>query len=268
MEHTVFLELPYNLKQGKTYAIDFKGNSLKDIKFTHDLQTTRSEAVHVSHLGFTPNDPAKVAFLSTWMGNGGGLSYGKKVKFWLVDEVTGKRVYRGSSKNVKKASQAEDALGNNYNGTDVHMLDFSEFDQPGQYRVQVKNIGTSFPFQIGDQAWEEAFTVSARGMYHQRSGIALEQPYTDYERPRPFHPDDGLVVYQSTVPLMDTDMGLGDRDAFEALTSTRTNTIVPDAWGGWFDAGDWDRPHSASQRDARFFGTSHLCPELYCKVWS
>ncbi len=31
-------------------------------RFVHEPATNRSEAVHVSHLGFRPDDPAKVAF--------------------------------------------------------------------------------------------------------------------------------------------------------------------------------------------------------------
>ena len=43
--------------------------------FTNDGIVYRdSEAVHVLHLGFHPNDSAKVAFLSTWLGpEGRGL---------------------------------------------------------------------------------------------------------------------------------------------------------------------------------------------------
>ncbi|MEO0867911.1 MAG: glycoside hydrolase family 9 protein [Cyanobacteria bacterium J06642_11] len=30
-------------------------------------------------------------------------------------------------------------------------------------------------------------------------------------------------------------------DTFEALVAGKTEELVPEAWGGWFDAGDWDR---------------------------
>ena len=89
--------------------------------------------------------------------------------------------------------------------------------------------------------WQQAFFTAVRGFYHQRSGIATGPPFTSYSRPRAFHPDDGVKVYQANVSLLEVDMGLGDRPAFEALTSTKTDQIVPNAWGGYFDAGDWDR---------------------------
>lgn len=243
MEHTVFLELPQPLEQGKRYEIDFSGNGIEDTTFTYDPTGDRSEAVHVSHIGFDPDSPAKIAFLSTWMGTQGqGVEYRAGQKFWLIDEATGNKVYEGAIELAKDKDVAEDNRGRNYNGTDVYMMDFSDFETEGTYKVAVDGVGTSFAFDIGDQAWADSFYVSARGMYHQRSGIELGNPYTDYERPRPFHPDDGVKIYQSTTTLMDTQMGLNsDVNVFEALVAGKTDELVPEAYGGWFDAGDWDR---------------------------
>ncbi|MEO1299026.1 MAG: glycoside hydrolase family 9 protein, partial [Cyanobacteria bacterium J06636_16] len=108
---------------------------------------------------------------------------------------------------------------------------------------------------------------SARGMYHQRSGIELEAPYTDYERPRPFHPDDGVEVYQSTATLMDTSMGLNsDVNTFEALVAGKTNELVPEAWGGWFDAGDWDRRIQHLDVTRSMLELAELFPDYYDDV--
>ena len=62
-----------------------------------DSAKLRSDAVHVTHLGFRPDDPAKVAFLSTWMGNGGGLKYKQGLVFRVINPRTGRVVFgRGS----------------------------------------------------------------------------------------------------------------------------------------------------------------------------
>ncbi len=241
--HTIYLQLPYPLKQGYPYQLKFQGNVLQNTAFIYDPAKIRSEAVHVSQLGFHPHDPAKVAFLSTWMGIDAGVNYKETKKFWLIDSATGQKVYQGDIQLSKVQYENEDKRKRNYNGTDVYLMDFSDFQQMGKYQVLVEGVGTSFPFEIGQKTWEKAFYTSVRGFYHQRSGIALQKPYTDYERPRTFHPDDGVKVYQSTIPLMDTNMGLNlaNVSAFEGLIATRTNVTVPEAWGGWFDAGDWDR---------------------------
>ena len=57
-------------------------------------------------------------------------------------------------------------------------LDFSQVREPGEYVVAVEGVGCSYPFPIADRVWRDAFIVSAKGFYHQRSGIALGPPYT------------------------------------------------------------------------------------------
>ncbi|MEM6253477.1 MAG: glycoside hydrolase family 9 protein [Cyanobacteria bacterium P01_D01_bin.156] len=267
MEHTVYLQLPAPLTSGQTYNIRFTNDELKSTELVYRPENTRSDAVHVSHLGFHPNDPAKVSFLSTWMGDGKGLDYPENLSFWLINTATGEKVYAGKTVLSKAADAPEDTNNRNHNDTDVFLMDFSDFDQPGEYVVYVDSIGTSYSFEIGDNTWQDAFYVSARGMYHQRSGIELKAPYTDYHRPRPFHPDDGVTVYQSTVPHMDTSMSINypisKPDAFESLKSTRTDEVLDNAWGGWMDAGDWDRRIEHLQVTHAFLELIDLYPEYF-----
>ncbi len=241
LEHRIYLQLPTDLTPGNSYEVQFEDDRLQNATFDYQPQAVQSEAVHVSQVGFRPDDPAKVAFLSLWMGNGGGLSYPDEPSFSLVDDATNQAVYTGQAQLTHKKDEDEDPRDRNYTLTDVYTLDFSEFNQPGEYRVCVDTVGCSFSFPIQPDAWQQAFVTSSRGFYHQRSGIELGPPYTMVERPRPFHPDDGVVVYQSNAKLMDTNMGIGDQNAFEALLEGKTNEVVPNAWGGYFDAGDWDR---------------------------
>ena len=241
VEHVLFLRLPKPLAPGKTYSISFPGGALPEQRFTCDLGKLRSEAVHVSHLGFRPDDPAKVAFLSCWMGNGGALAYQEGIRFDVLD-AAGKPAFQGTVRLSKASGEAEDAYKRNYNGVNVYEMDFSALKTPGTYRVCVEGIGCSYPFEIAADAWRKAFAVSTRGFYHQRSGIELGLPYTTFRRPRPFHPDDGLKVYASTCGLMDSGNGLDRKDNnFGNLVKGKTDEIVPNAWGGYMDAGDWDR---------------------------
>ncbi len=243
IKHVLYLKLPRPLRQGSRYLIEFEGGRLPDVHFLYDPSRLRSEAVHVSHLGFRPDDPAKVAFLSCWLGSGGGLTYAEDLSFDVLENDTGRSVFSGEVTLSKAAEDAtEDAYKNNYNGADVYEMDFSPLSTPATYRVCVEGVGCSYPFEIAQDAWRKAFTVSARGFYHQRSGIALGPPYTSFERPRSFHPDDGVMVYASKAPLMDTGNGLNREDSnFGNLVAGKTDEVVPDAWGGYMDAGDWDR---------------------------
>lgn len=239
--HTLFLTLNAPLSQGNTYHLSFPGLGITDTTFTYQPTKHRSEAVHVSQLGFRPDDPLKVGYLSTWMGNGGGIDYPEGLGFSVINQQTNQTIYTGTASQVREQQQTEDLRGQDYTLTEVHRLDFSEVTQPGEYRLCVEGIGCSFDFKIAEDTWADAFFASARGFYHQRSGIAIGEPHTPFSRPRSFHPDDGLRVYQSGATLQEVDMGIGSRDTFEALNSQKTDVVVPNAWGGYFDAGDWDR---------------------------
>ncbi|MHC4200067.1 MAG: glycoside hydrolase family 9 protein, partial [Planctomycetota bacterium] len=81
IRHVIYLELSEPLARGKRYTLSFEGGRLAPQSFTHDPRSRRSEAVHVSHLGFRPRDPAKLAFLSCWLGSRGGLRYAEGLTF-------------------------------------------------------------------------------------------------------------------------------------------------------------------------------------------
>ena len=266
MEHTVFLEMPETMKAGQKYQLDFKGDELADIDFTFSPETVRSEAVHVSHLGFHPDDPSKVAFLSTWMGpKGKGVSYEPGQKFWLIDD-SGKKVFEGEIDLSKAQNKSEDLLNKNYNGTDVYIADFSKFDKTGNFRVAVEDVGTSFDFKIGENTWEDAFQTVMEGLFVHRSGLEKKPAFSDYTELRSFHPDDGVKVYQSTAQYRYTKIGIGDQDTFKVLSEGATDEVLDFAWGGWKDAGDWDRNsnHLSVSRDLLELG--EMFPEYFMGV--
>lgn len=84
-----------------------------------------------------------------------------------------------------------------------------------------------------------------KGLYHQRSGVEMLPPYTDFIRARDHHPDDGTKVYHSTAPYLCSGNGYNaegtETNNFDTLVYGKTERIVPEAWGGVMDAGDWDR---------------------------
>jgi len=265
VEHTIYLRLPKPLGIGKEYAVTFPEGVLPEQRFTYEPVQLRSEAIHVSHLGFRPDDPAKVGFLSCWMGDGGGLKYAEGLPFHVVDEATGNSLADGVLRLAKAAEATdENAYKVNHNKADVWEADFTALTRKGTYRLYVEGIGCSYSFPIADDVWRKAFTVSARGFFHQRSGIALGPPYTDYVRPRCFHPDDGVKVYASTAGLMDTGNGLNGADSnFGNLVKGATDEIVPNAWGGYMDAGDWDRRIQHLVVSRRLLELQEMAPDTF-----
>ncbi len=243
VRHVIYLAMSRPLAAGRRYTVTAATAGIEPRSFVFRPAALRSEAVHVTQVGFRPDDPLKCAFLSCWRGSGGGATYRKGTAFTVVDAESGRAVFRGKTALSKAAAdRTEDAYKRNYNGTDVYIMDFSALEKPGTYRVAVEGIGCSYPFALRADAWRKAFVVSARGFYHQRSGIALGPPHTTFARPRPFHPADGVKIYHSDAPLMDTGNGLNRKDSnFGVLVTHGTDRLVADAWGGYMDAGDWDR---------------------------
>jgi endoglucanase len=241
VEHQVFLALGSPLRPDAEYSITFPDGAVEPLTFTFGPHTTRSLAVHVNELGFRPSDITKVAYLSTYDG-ATAFTYAEGTPFDVVDAATGTTVFSGKS-HKRTAPAGGEAGKGDLTGAETHELDFSALSVAGRYRVCVPTIGCSYDFALSDlDTWQRAAVSVARSVYHQRSGTALEEPYTAAIRPRGFSPDDGVTAVQSSVTLMASSNGLAqDGDVFADLAKADTGATVDGAWGGHFDAGDWDR---------------------------
>ncbi len=238
LRHRVYLKLPSELAKDAQYQLTWGKLNVQGSapKIQYSPEKIQSPAVHVNQIGFRPSDPVKRAFLSEWLGTGGALSFGDEPKFRVIDTTTGTTVATGTAKYTKKATETELIQNKqvNYSLTDVYRMDFPQLNKPGTYRVVVDGVGTSDHFPIGEDVWQKAFRTQMRGLFHNRSGMELGPPYTTYKKPRDMHPADGQVVYQSTHSVLDKN------EAFAELEKTSTGKLVPEAWGGYHDAGDWN----------------------------
>lgn len=250
---TLFLHLPEPLESGASYTIRSTGSLFDTKTFTFDSRQTRSEALHVSQAGFRPDDPVKFATLSGWLGTGGPLTYEGLDQFSLIDAITGEEVFQGEITFFKSKEEPDDPHPDrrvNFNLADTYRLDFSEFDTPGIYRIAVDGLGTSFPFPIHEDVWTRLFQVSAKGIFFHRASQPIDAAIGgDFLRPLNFHPDMGKVAKRTnhqTNPLLYKEAkNKNQAKAFTLLEEAATDEEVPQAWGGHFDAGDYDRrtPH-------------------------
>jgi endoglucanase len=246
IRHHVYLTLPSQLKKGAEYTVQLIGVNTRqpEVAYTHEPSKVRSEAVHVTQIGYRPSDPFKRAYLSLWMGTGGAVQY-ETDTFEILDAQSGTSVYTGKVSGEFAADRVESLRGNkNHTQTNVYYLDFHDFNKPGEYVVFVPGIGISNPFRIADDVWQDAFRTSMHGFLSHRSGIELGEPFTKYARPRPMHPADGFKVFQLDVTYWN-----GEADSVHrclrrllgpGLDASKLATNA-DAWGGYMDAGDWDR---------------------------
>jgi len=266
MRHVVYLQMAKPLLPGKTYAVSLGDLNVRapNVTFVCAPARVRSEAVHVNQIGFRPDDPVKRAFLSAWLGTGGALRYSDNLRFSLVDDKTGTAVYNGKVVLAKDAAEPEQMQRTeNFNKTSVYKMDFGGFRTPGRYRVVVNGVGCSYPFPIGAGAWQSAFVTQMRGFLNQRGGIALGPPVTPFNKPRDFHPADGAPVFQSKFAQPDS----GGSEFDVAKPEYATKTIVPQAWGGWHDAGDWNPRRATHLRAAmNLLELAELFPAYFAKL--
>jgi endoglucanase len=246
MEHKIYLVLPHELKPGATYTIRTPGLNLQkqEVAFKHDPTSVRSDSIHASHIGYRPDDPFKLATLSLWLGTGGQHAFDDVQEFHLI-EPSGQAVFTGAVKLARKADEAEKLKEEkNYAFTNVYHLDFSSFSTPGEYRVHVPGIGVSYPVRIAREGtWGQAFKTSMHGLLAHRAGITLGAPFTTYERPRNMHPDD-VPIFRLVLTRLDGEADAVRRALGEQLGKNHDPSKLrrhEQAWGGYMDAGDFDR---------------------------
>ncbi|MBD3676931.1 MAG: glycoside hydrolase family 9 protein [Rhodobacteraceae bacterium] len=240
-------------------AVEVQGPSVGPIDVTR-RESNLSEAIHICQIGYDTGG-SKKAYVGLWLGldrNGmhgstdGALS--EETTWRLVDVGRQEQVLTGNLRLEKPAAEPH-LRDQNFNGCDIYLADFSALDQPGTYRLEVEGIGASPEFPVAANPYGDALRAAARWYFHKRSGCAISEPHGEGRtRPRNGHPKDGLTVWQSTIRLSDTTEGAGNQSPEKLFARQLTRVeaeaqgIIPQpgapnprAWGGWHDAGDWDR---------------------------
>jgi hypothetical protein len=224
-QHWIYLKLPTSLVQGKAYTLEIAAATNADVTthaFTFDINSSRSEAVHVNLVGYAPDAPHKAADLYSWLGDGGARDYkafvGNKVYLYDVDKKTSAEVGQVA---LWKAS-GQDVGFYNLTRSSVWSVDFSSATTPGLYRLVVDGVGCSQDFAIGTGAYADPFKISIRGFFYMRLGQDNAANLT----PPPRKP-----LY---IPGKDP-----------AATKVYITTMNPfDAQWSTFSSGDaWDRPN-------------------------
>jgi hypothetical protein len=134
-----------------------------------------SPAIHVNQTGYLPDFP-KEAMVGYYLGSLGEMDLAEDgvKQFQIIDSHSAKVVFQGPLKPRLEEGFSYACY------QDTLEADFSDFKTPGEYRLKVDGLGTSFPFRI-DEAVAGAFArASALGIYHQRCGSANELPFTRF----------------------------------------------------------------------------------------
>ena len=219
-KYWTYLVLENPLVTGESYTIEgpFGKESL-----IFDPQTIVCESLKVNQVSYLPSSSMRYANLGVYMGSGGSYLFPEPPSYQVLDLKSGKNIfsqvaeYRGDDTAISPTNVSS--------GEYLYRLDLSEVPQGGPYVVLLEGAGVSHPFYISNEEVGFIASTYARFLYHQRCGIALEEPYTDYVRDAchtevaltrtPWSSNGGIIVKES-------------------------DTFIP-MQGGYHDAGDFDR---------------------------
>ena len=215
--HTYYLQLPAALEIGKTYTV-----ALKDMDpafagkadLTYDPAKAITRVIKVNQVAYASAAKRRYAYLGWWAGDLGTVDYAGLKRFAVVDEATGKEALAGEITLRAK----DDPLS----GEDVYEMDLSAL-KPGQYHVVVPGLARSDSFGVGGPGMDDLYRSTMRAFYHQRCGMALEKPYTEFVKPA-CHTE----VYESGRLVGASDY------------SPKPNEPTKHFKGGYHDAADFD----------------------------
>ncbi|MGE5427408.1 MAG: cellulase N-terminal Ig-like domain-containing protein, partial [Methylococcaceae bacterium] len=273
-DHWIYLYLPEAMQSGKTYTLQTGSlaNNGSQWTFIFDEKHLRSEAVHVNQIGYTPGATEKYGYLYHWAGDKGGVdlsAYAGK-NFYLLDQNTRQTVFSGKvafrkGKTNAETGQLSETPSGNFTAADVYECNFSAFTTPGYYQLVVEGMGSSFPFRIADDLYRDVFYTTIRGLYHNRSGIELKQPYTEFERKAPHNPliTPGFAGKLKYTTSRFIDWNNGDVDASDKPAIEAGIKGPIDSWGWYQDAGDWDGYYSHLVVPAMLMVAWQVTPQNY-----
>ena len=212
------------------------------IAFSTEFDTRRhSPAIHINQIGYQIGS-RKQALAGYYLGDAGELQLDDAKAFHLRDAETGRRVFSGVPTRTREVGLPQ--------YQNVLALDFSKFDRPGRYVLEVDTLGESRPFTISDGLFACVARTYALGLYHQRSGASLDFPYSRFTH-RPSHtapvriPGPGDEVARRLLAGMadgpHEDQRAPDLDSYsDSLFPIERKGHVA-ARGGHHDAGDYSK---------------------------
>ena len=252
--HELFLVLDVELKVGRTYAVNFNALpgapaicGVAQASLRLDDTLSLNLALKVNQCGYLLEAPQKFAYFGMWMGDLNACDFAScAARFEVRDAKThavilqGKPELRGKAayalESGKLAPDPKDAPGpetvykQDLSFEDVYQLDLSALNTAGDYYVALPGCGRSFTFRVGHDVYRAPFQTVMNGIFHQRSGIELKEPWTKHYSP---------AGHRHTTEYSTFRVGI-DKDPFHTLPKMATDGVKYDIWGGHHDAGDWN----------------------------
>ena len=178
-----------------------------------------SKFIVVDQFGYRP-DAEKIAVArDPQTGFDASDSFTPGAMYALVDAASGAQVYTAAPTTWNGGAEDKSS------GDKAWWFDFSSVKTPGTYYVlDLDNAVRSDVFDISDTVYREVLKRAVRMLFYQRVGQAKDANWAG----------DGWA---------DTASHVGPGQDHEARLFTKQNdaTTAKDVWGGWFDAGDYNK---------------------------
>ncbi|MDQ6631269.1 MAG: glycoside hydrolase family 9 protein, partial [Verrucomicrobiota bacterium] len=246
----LYLQLASPISEGQAVQVKNPAGKLwsVDKKFSASADSLRwSPVIHANQEGYLP-DYSKKAMVGYYLGSLGEMNIAASSGFKLLDANNNAVVYTNILTSRKD-------IGYTYTPIPYQAVleaDFSAFKKPGEYRLQIPGLGTSFPFFINEGIAANFARTYALGLYHQRCGMANELPFTRFTH-------GACHLHSAEVPTMDFatvntilteftgNFSANPRHRAPRLQDLRSslypfvNTNKVDVSGGHHDAGDYSK---------------------------
>jgi len=165
--------------------------------------------IKIDHYGYRPADP-KLAIVTSNPGSSAE-----------VRDTSGNVVFRVPQDGGSITFRDFDAP---VSGDSVWWLDFSPFQVPGDYELNVNGLGQSYRFAVRDSIYNQPVLVSLKSYYYQRCGVAKPAAFA------------GVWSDAAACHLKDTAAVKNTLEQPQGPNWGRLNLS-----GGWHDAGDYNK---------------------------
>ncbi len=216
----IYLVLDEDLVEGKSYTIE---SPFGRVSFIFDPKQILCESIKVNQVSYLPSSSVRYANIGIYMGDGGSYKFDSLPSYQVLDLSDGSSIYSAVAEYRGDDTSVSSNLVSS--GEHVYRLDLSQIPEGGPYAVYLEGAGVSVPFYISDEKVGEIASTYARFLYHQRCGMALEQPYTEFEREA------------CHTQVADTRKEWSANGFIEASGFEPVIHVI----GGYHDAGDFDR---------------------------
>jgi endoglucanase len=233
--HYCYLKLPSDTKsiqiKDLTISIDFNENQI-------------SRAIKVNQLGYLPNAPRKFAYLGCHINEYGPLEFDVSgLQFQIINART--NIVEFSGPITLRDSATKLASGKYITGEYVYEMNFTDFKNVGEYYIKVPGVGRSWSFKQSNDVYGELYYTAMRGIYHQRCGIELKAPFTNWPRIKchdtKIHESDMVAFPGYFQYFKEATPRLERFDIIGATLRDSTSPATKSTIGGNHDAADWDR---------------------------